>query len=224
MKQLHGAIFDVDGLLFNTEQLYCDICIEVAPKYGITTYDEHYYRRYLGTSNQDLYTIYQQDFPFLSVEDVDQFIREVQSIAEGYLLAGNVAIKPGATDLLSFLASRDIPCVIASNNYAHFIDAMLTHHGIREHFGHIYALDHIENPKPHPEIVHKAVDFLGQSHRDVVMFEDSTNGAKAAIAANVPVIMVPDMLPPPNALRPSLLKECESLKHASDFIQQHYHW
>ncbi len=222
MKEIRGAIFDVDGLLFNTEQLYCDICIEVAPNYGIETYDESYYKKYLGTSNHALYTIYKNDFPFLSTEDVDHFIQAVQTKAEEFLSTGNVEIKAGAKEILSFLNEHDIPCVIASNNYTRFIESMLEYHEIRDHFHKIYSFDDVINPKPHPEIVNKASDCLNISKDNIVMFEDSSNGARAAIAAEVPVIMVPDMLPPPEEIRRNLLQECESLHHAKDFLSATY--
>ena len=222
MREIRGAIFDVDGLLFNTEQLYCDICIELAPNYGISNYDQDYYKKYLGTSNSALYEIYRNDFPFLTLEDVDHFIRTVQHTAETYLDSGNVDIKPGAQNILEFLAERDIPCVIASNNHTRFIEAMLQHHGIRQYFQRIYSLDDVVNPKPHPEIVHKASEFLEQDRAHLVMFEDSFNGATAAIAAEVPVIMIPDMLPPPEELRMSLLQECETLHDAQSYLSSTY--
>lgn len=219
MREIRGAIFDVDGLLFNTEQLYCDICIEVAPNYGITTYDQDYYKKYLGSSNKALYEIYQKDFPFLSFSEVDHFIKTVQKIAESYLETGDVEIKEGAKDILEFLSAHNIPCVIASNNSTRFIEAMLQHHDINLHFQKIYSFDDVINPKPHPEIVNKASDYLNINKEYVVMFEDSFNGASAAVAAEVPVIMVPDMLPPPEELRIQLLQECETLHHAKDFLR-----
>lgn len=219
MREIRGAIFDVDGLLFNTEQLYCDICIELAPNYGIQNYDQEYYQKYLGSSNTALYEIYKNDFPFLTLDEVDHFIRSVQKAAESHLETGDVEIKAGAKDILTFLHDQNIPCVIASNNYTRFIDAMLKHHDIDGYFQKVYSLDDISNPKPHPEIVYKASEFLGKERQHLVMFEDSFNGATAAIAAEVPVIMVPDMLAPAEEIRAQLLQECESLHHAKEFLR-----
>lgn len=222
MKEIRGAIFDVDGLLFNTEQLYCDICVELAPNYGIEDYCEAYYKKYLGASNSMLYSIYRNDFPCLSEHDLEHFINAVQSTAETFLTTGNVEIKAGAKEILAFFQKHDIPCVIASNNYTRFIESMLTHHEIRDCFTKVYSFDDVENPKPHPEIVHLAVDFLQVNKDQIVMFEDSNNGAMAAIAAEVPVIMVPDMLPPTKDIRGQLLQECESLNHAKAFLSTTY--
>lgn len=218
MREIRGAIFDVDGLLFNTEQLYCDICMELAPKYGIENYDREYYKKYVGTSNKALYEIYQNDFSFLSMEDVDHFIKAVQTIAESHLEVGDVEIKAGVKEILEFLSGNDIPCVIASNNQTKFIESMLNHHDIHLHFQKIYSFDDVVNPKPHPEIVNKASEFLGMDKQTLVMFEDSCHGATAAISANVPVIIVPDMLPVSEEIRAHLLQECESLHHAKDFL------
>lgn len=102
MREIRGAIFDVDGLLFNTEQLYCDICMELAPQYGIENYNEDYYRKYVGTSNKALYEIYQNDFPFLSKNDVEHFIKAVQNVAETHLSVGNVEMKTGVQEILDF--------------------------------------------------------------------------------------------------------------------------
>lgn len=218
MREIRGAIFDVDGLLFNTEQLYCDICIDLAPKYGIENYSQEYYKKYIGTSNNVLYEVYQQDFPFLSMTDIERFIKAVQTVAASYLEEGNVEMKAGVKEILGFLGQRNIPCVIASNNHTRFIESMLKHHDISEYFERVYSFDDVVNPKPHPEIVNKASDFLGLDKQSLVMFEDSFNGATAAISANVPVIMVPDMLPAPEELRHHLLQECETLHHAQDFL------
>ncbi|GAA5095082.1 HAD family hydrolase [Wohlfahrtiimonas larvae] len=218
MREIRGAIFDVDGLLFNTEQLYCDICIELAPQYGIENYNQDYYKKYVGTSNKALYEIYQNDFPFLSIEDVSNFIRAVQKIAESYLEVGNVEIKAGTKEILEFFYSQNIPCVIASNNQTKFIESMLDHHNLDIYFQKIYSFDDVENPKPHPEMVNKAVNFLGIDKKSLVMFEDSSHGAIAAITANVPVIIVPDMLPVSEEIRGNVLKECESLLDAKEFL------
>lgn len=218
MREIRGAIFDVDGLLFNTEQMYCDICIELAPKYGIENYNEDYYKKYLGTTNVVLFERYHEDFPFLTRSDVDNFIKEAQKIAEGYIEEGNVEAKAGVQEILTFLSENNIPCVIASNNQTRYIETMLKHHNIRDYFEKIYSFDDVENAKPHPEIVHKASDYLKIDRNQLVMFEDSFNGVNAALAAKVPVIMVPDMMAPTEELRIQLLQECETLSHAKAYL------
>lgn len=218
MREIRGAIFDVDGLLFNTEQMYCDICIELAPKYGIENYNEDYYKKYLGVTNASLFDRYHEDFSFLTRADVENFIRTAQKIAEGYIEEGKVEAKAGAQEMLAFLRDHSIPCVIASNNQTRYIETMLKHHNIYDYFDKIYSFDDVQNAKPHPEIVHKASDYLNIDRNQLVMFEDSFNGVNAAIAAKVPVIMVPDMIAPTDELRIQLLQECETLHHAKDYL------
>ena len=180
MREIRGAIFDVDGLLFNTEQLYCDICMELAPKYGIENYDREYYKKYVGTSNKALYEIYQNDFPFLSLEDIDRFIKAVQGIAESHLEVGDVEIKTGAKEILEFLSSNNIPCVIASNNQTKFIKSMLNHHDIHLHFQKIYSLDDIVHPKPHPEILNKASELVLKTEESEKLFVNIAKKLKSA--------------------------------------------
>lgn len=218
MREIRGAIFDVDGLLFNTEQMYCDICIELAPTYGIENYNQEYYKKYLGITNAGLFARYQEDFSFLSRADVEHFIGAAQKIAESYIESGNIEVKSGAKEILHFLNEKNIPCVIASNNQTQFIKTMLQHHNLKDYFQKIYSFDDVTNPKPHPEIVDKASDFLGIEKDYLVMFEDSFNGVNAALAANVPVIMVPDMILPTEEIRIQLLQECETLHHAKEYL------
>lgn len=195
-KSYKGIIFDMDGLLFDTESIYCDVHTALAPDYGIKGYDEAYYMRHVGKSDEELHEAFYTDFISAGKEAIDEFIQVTYAETERRFEAGLVDLKPGARELLDQLKEQNIPCIIASSNLRRFIDILVREAGISDYFIDIVSSEDVKRAKPDPEIVEKAVARLGLESSECLMLEDSINGVRAAYGAGVDVVVVPDLLQP----------------------------
>lgn len=102
---------------------------------------------------------------------------------------------PGVRDAIAHFAER-VPLAIATSSSASDIDPVVERHGLRDYFRAILTIDHVRDPKPHPEIYLKAADRLGVEPERCWVFEDSAHGADAARAAGARVIGVTTTLAP----------------------------
>lgn len=195
-KEYKGVIFDMDGLLFDTETIYCEASLNLAPKYGLTGYDKAVYMRYVGISDEELQQAYYRDFSDVPKKMIDGFMDETHQEVKKMFLAGRAALKPGVVEILRYFKQENIPCVVASSNLRMFIDILLENAKIRSFFVGIISAEDVVRAKPDPEIVEKAVEMLGITASECLMLEDSYNGVRASYEAGVDVIMVPDLLQP----------------------------
>lgn len=190
-----GLIFDLDGLLFNTEEIYYESSQKVADEMQLP-YSRKTYLKYLGLSDEELWGSYHRDFAEFGEKMVAEFIKKSYEETLHIFHEGDVPLKKGAQELLTWSQEQEIPCVIASSNNRKTIELLLERGELREFFGEIFSAENVTYAKPHPELVEKAATFFSAPKKDLVMLEDSLNGVTASFAAGVPVILVPDLLAP----------------------------
>lgn len=219
-KNYQGIIFDMDGLLFDTEMVYFKAHTALAEKYQLIGYDEAFYLQYVGCSDKELHEALYKTFASAGEENIAQFIEETYHEVEKLFLRGEVDLKPGAVDLLAYFKDQGIPCVIASSNLRRFIDILVEKAEIGHFFEGIVSSEDVSRAKPDPEIVVKATAMLGVSPADCLMFEDSANGIKAANGAGVDVIMVPDLIPPTAELESRALTVLSSLHDVPAYLEK----
>lgn len=219
MKKIKGVLFDMDGLLLDTESVYCRTNIELSEKWGLEGYDAAHYLSELGKGEEQVYHSYFEDFPNTPAENVEGFFKETRaSIAREFAEIG-VPAKKGAVELLTYLNEENIPCLIVSSNNRKPIDDLLRNGNLTHFFTDVISADDVTHAKPHPEIVEKAIERLGILPEEGLMLEDSLNGIRASHAAGVPVMMVPDLMQPEAeakekaiAIYPSLLEVLDAIK------------
>lgn len=194
MKKVSGIIFDMDGLLFDTEQIYYDASQVIADKMDFQ-YDEALYDRFIGVSDEELWQNYHEIFAAHGKANVQKFIDESYALALKTFNTQGAPLKPGAKELLDFLAAEDIPRVLASSNQRPVIETLLNKAGLTERFAAIVSADDVKRAKPDPEIFQLALTKLETTAETTLVLEDSHNGILAAEAAQIPVVMIPDRIP-----------------------------
>ncbi|MDU4955830.1 MAG: HAD family phosphatase, partial [Enterococcus faecium] len=129
----NAVIFDMDGLLFDTELVYYEVTQVVADKMGFP-YDKDLYLKFLGVSDEEVWANYHMIFSEFGKTSVQRFIDDSYQETLERFSQGAVQMKPGVLELLSFLEEHQIPKVVASSNQRAVIELLLKKNNLFERF------------------------------------------------------------------------------------------
>jgi HAD superfamily hydrolase (TIGR01509 family) len=220
MSKFKGLIFDMDGLLFDTERLYYQATQEVADSMEIP-YTIDIYHRFIGTGDDELFKNYHKMYDStIGKELVNQFFEKSIQRSVELFEDGQANIKPGVHEVLHYCNINEIPCAIASSNQRSIIDMLLRKNDLHRYFPHIVSFESVSRTKPDPEIFNKAHQLLEIPKEHLLIFEDSKNGILAAEAADIDVVMIPDMIAPTKYLQEKTLAILQSLSEVPDFLNK----
>lgn len=133
MKKFDGVIFDMDGLLFDTELIYYTSTQKVADAMGLP-YSKEVYLDYVGISDEEVQENYRRIYASYGHDTVEEFIRRSYDDTLQEFRSGNVPLKPGVVEFLDFLDDQKIPRLVASSNVRPAIEMLLSHAGIQDRF------------------------------------------------------------------------------------------
>ena len=186
-------IFDMDGLLFDTERMFMNLRATVLQKYGYVHKEEDYLQT-VGVSGKLLHEIldriYGKDYP------KDQVTKDTRALQTEYIEKHGVPIKPGITELLSWCKEKQIPCCVASSSQSPYVEKFLEAAGIRRYFSFLVCGDDVTLTKPDPEIFLTACSKNNTKPEHALVLEDSENGVLAALRGGIPVVCIPDLKMP----------------------------
>ncbi|MBR1455888.1 MAG: HAD family phosphatase [Oscillospiraceae bacterium] len=192
-----AVIFDLDGVLLDSERVAQRRWRQIGAEMGLEGIDA-VYLRCVGTNPARTRSIMEEAYgPRFSMEE---FYRR--------LLAGRpqdgraqMPVKPGARETLEALAAAGVPLAIASSSPEDYIRRELGGADLLRFFSQLVSGDMVTHSKPHPEIFLRAAALCGARPEAVWVVEDSFNGVRAAYAAGMHPVMVPDLLPPDAEMR-----------------------
>lgn len=208
-----GAIFDMDGLLLDTERLYQESWVEMARVFGQTP-DPAFPSAVSGTSGEGMREVIRRYYPV-----VDPYAFQAGCIArvDSILDEQGPPVKPGAGELLEYLSTRGVKLAVASSSGRERILSNLCAAKLDRFFAAVVSGQQVEKGKPEPDIFLLAAREIGYPPEDCYVFEDSVNGVRAGMAAGCTTVMVPDLVPPPKGLEVS--RVCASLLEAKALIE-----
>lgn len=188
---MKGAIFDMDGVLFDTERVYQEIWKEIALERGVEL--PAFFPQLISGSSGDqssrvLKKYYQVEDPGLIGEECIEKMKR--------RLSKEVPVKPGAAEILDYLRSLGIKTAVASGSVKEQIQSNLRLSGLEEKFDVIVSGSELLYGKPNPHIFLYAAEQLGCDAAECYVFEDSQNGILAASAAGCRAILIPDIVDP----------------------------
>ncbi|WP_307190381.1 HAD family hydrolase [Actinomadura hibisca] len=191
---LQAVLFDMDGLLIDSERLWLRVEFEIMEWLGGTWSEEHQ-KRLVGGS-VDVAVAYMLELTGARVPPAEVGRRMMGRMVE--TLAAGVELMPGAAGLLAEVAASPVPAALVSSSHRHVIEAALGSIG-RENFALTVAGDEVPRTKPAPDPYLAAAARLGVDPARCVVLEDSPNGVAAAEAAGCVTVAVPGVLPIPAA-------------------------
>ncbi len=214
--KIKGAIFDMDGLMIDTEKLYLRFWKQAAADFGYDMKDRHVFairslaRKY---SVIKLKSFFGEDFP------TEEVRKRRTELINAHIKKYGIEVKSGLFQLLGYLKKNNIKLAVATATKRERTLAYLRMIKAENYFDAIICGDMIENGKPDPDIYLTASAQLGLTPHECAAFEDSPNGIKSAFSAGCHTIMIPDMTPPEDELMPMLSGVYDSLDQSINFFE-----
>lgn len=194
---VHAAVFDMDGLLLDTEILALKAYEEACGIAGIQ-YQRETYIGCLGFNQIDGEQYFRDTLT--DVTDADRFINNWSACYQAIKISSPPMLKPGVIELLGELDKRKIPAAVATSASFTEADGLLSTSGIKKRFKAIVTGDQVQRGKPEPDIYLEAASRLNVQPEHCLALEDSDNGVRAAANAGMSVIQIPDLARPSHDL------------------------
>lgn len=209
------VIFDMDGLLIDSEALYRRSMMAAAAECGHNMQPDAY-NNLCGCTWADITTLlvknHGTDFP------VEPF-KGSWLKHHGLMSRDVVPLKNGVVECLDVLEASGVPCAVATSSGHETVKQRLGHFGLIERFNHIVARGDYDAPKPSPAPYLLAAEKLGVEPRFCLALEDSYTGVRSASAAGAMTVMIPDILHVTDEMQEKCVAICDSLFDVADFFR-----
>ena len=184
-----AAIFDMDGLLIDSEPLWREAEVEVFGSLGVPMTEEMC-RETIGVRLPEVVRHWHAKYPWQgeSLDSVEARILE----KIGCLIVERSKPMPGVTDTIKLLLDARFELAVASSSPLRLIHTALETFGLVEHFSVVHSAEFESEGKPHPAVYLSAISLLGADPGNCIAFEDSILGVQSAKSAGTWVIAVPD--------------------------------
>ncbi len=195
---IKAVLFDMDGLMFDTERLYMETWYPSAKKYGYDVNEEQLISLLgktaeLGREICEGY--FGKDFPFYEIR------KTRLALSDAVIREKGIKIKPGLLPLLDYLDRQGIKKAVATSSEKVTADFYLKTAGLTDRFDAVVSGDDVKKSKPDPEIFLIAAKKVGVEPENCLVLEDSFSGIRAAHAGGMHPVMVPDILQPTDEIK-----------------------
>ncbi len=213
---MKAVIFDMDGVLFDTERLCQDSWLAVAEENGLPGMEE-IFPKCIGLNANDSRRIvmdtYGEDF------DYEGFRQQASKWFWDYIEKNGLPVMASVRELLAWLKEENWIVGLASSTRRSSVENHLEQAGIRDYFATVVTGDMVEHSKPQPDIYLMACKELGVEPGEAYAIEDSPNGIRSAYRAGLRPLMVPDLIAPDEEMRELSTRIFENLSDVLNFLK-----
>lgn len=204
-----SVIFDMDGTLFNTEQIYFECYRKAAAELGLD-FTFELFAQGVGISREEANKFIKQHFG--PDTDTDYLQNRTFELVEEYLQAGgDIPYMPGAKAAIELFYKRGLTLALASSNMRRWVEFYLHKKRLSKYFVTLTTCEDVTQLKPNPEVYLRTAAKLGRDVHECLVFEDSVAGATAAIRAGMRTCMVPNIKSPDSFIKEHAFKIYSSL-------------
>lgn len=218
VNMLKAIIFDLDGILIDSEPIAYSILQEMVSVYGGSIPLEDYTANYLGrTVAMGMATIKS----IFNAPESEEELMEIYLRKEKEKLAEGVPLKPGVKELLVYIKNCGYKTIVASSSVRERAESILKSYDILKYFDDMVFGYEVPKGKPNPDIFLKACEKLGVQPHEAIVIEDSEAGIEAAYSANITTICIPDMKHPDKHYRNMVCYMFESLFDVMRLLEEY---
>ncbi|MFV0414607.1 MAG: HAD family hydrolase [Oscillospiraceae bacterium] len=214
---IQGVLFDMDGILFDTEKMAARLEGDILQEMGYARPNSALYIEICGAGSRQIQNIFLREYG--ENFDYAAFMAHVRQAIAEELAEHGVPKMPGLDACLSALTAAGYKLAVASSSQYKTVSHYLENAGIAHYFSAVIAGDMVPKFKPEPDIFIAAAKALGLTPQSCLAVEDSVNGVTSAAAAGCVTVMIPDMLPATPALRQKAAAVLNSLADIVPFLQ-----
>ena len=211
---IRAALFDMDGLLLDSERVYAEAVLAVAPSLGYhISWD--LILECVGTTSKATDIRYAQENPGF---DSNALRNAMKSWLKEHRYDVAMPVKPYAQQILPHLKGQGIRCALVTSSSLPIAQQHMKAVNLFRYFDAVVTGDLGLASKPSPEVYLRAIELLGLPAADCAVIEDSHNGIRAGHAAGAMTIMVPDLVPYDESLASVCDHVCQNLQEAEDIL------
>ena len=211
--KVKGVIFDMDGLMFDTERIWDQFWSPCCRKMSLPDPPPEFYSNGRGLAGEHQL----QYIAGYYGDKAEELLHAVWAYG-GEQIKKGVPCKPGLKELLSYLEDLGMPRIVASSSPRTMVELNLQTTGTARYFHDVVSGTEVAHSKPAPDTFLLAAQKLRLAPKDCLVLEDSFNGIRAGRAAGCVTVMVPDLMQPTEEITRLYDRKCDDLLQVRDLL------